>query len=370
MKRRLVLFLLVLPTIVILQGHAQDSNQPRQIPLPTSKMLNSPAIGRLGPVNSFPATFAVSPDGRYAALLNDGYGTEAAHLRQSITILDLKSSRLRDFPDKRFSEHAHQSLFLGLAYSSDGHHLYASVASITDPTGAKSGDTGNGIAVYRFKKGKLHLERFIKVGLQRISTEKRVASALRAPVEGTAIPYPAGIAVVHAEHGDGLLVANNLSDNVVLLDANDGHVVEQFDLSTQPHIPSSFPYTVVATRDGRRAWCSLWNASQVAELDLVSGRIARWISFLKPGSETLPGSHPTAMLLSPDEKILYVTLGDAAIDHRSGRQPSDQRHSRLKTPTFGPTPGTGRQLSQRVGGVGGWQDFVCRGRRAQCGRRL
>ena len=36
-------------------------------------------------------------------------------------------------------------------------------------------------------------------------------------------------------------------------------------------IPSSFPYTVVATRDGRRAWCSLWNSSRVAELDLEKG---------------------------------------------------------------------------------------------------
>src|SRR5204863_5502743 len=74
---------------------------------------------------------------------------------------------------------------------------------------------------------------------------------------------------------------------------------------------------------GRRAWCSLWNSSEVAELDLVSGRITRWIPLLKPEAETLPGSHPTAMLLSPDEKILYVALSNAdavaAIDAESGR---------------------------------------------------
>jgi hypothetical protein len=49
----------------------------------------------------------------------------------------------------------------------------------------------------------------------------------------------------------------------------------------------------------------------VVELDLVSGRVARWISLLQPKSETLPGSHPTAMLLSPDEKLLYVALSNA-----------------------------------------------------------
>ncbi len=117
--------------------------------------------------------------------------------------------------------------------------------------------------------------------------------------------------MIPGQGSDNLLVANNLSDNALLLDAADGHVLQQFDLSTNQMIPASFPYTVVATRDGRRAWCSLWNASNVAELDLASGRVARWISLLQPKSEILPGSHPTALLLSPDEKLLYVALSNA-----------------------------------------------------------
>jgi DNA-binding beta-propeller fold protein YncE len=316
-------FPLVLLTASGLQCGAQDPSQLREIPLPTSKMLNSPAMGQLGPVNSFPATFAISPDGRYAALLNDGYGTERARLRQSITILDLKSNRLRDFPDARFGQRAHQSFFIGLGFSSDGRHLYASVGSITDATGAKQDDLGNGIAAYGFNHGKLHPERFFKIGLQEIAAGKKVAWGLRSPSPATAISYPAGLAVIRGDGSDNLLVANNLSDNVVLLDSSDGHVVKKVDLSTQPHIPSSFPYTVVATRDGHRAWCSLWNASQVAELDLMSGRVTRWISFLKPESEILPGSHPTALLLSPDEKVLYVALSNAdavaAMDTDSGK---------------------------------------------------
>ena len=110
---------------------------------------------------------------------------------------------------------------------------------------------------------------------------------------------------------DKLLVADNLSDNVVLLDSKSGHVLKQFDLSTREMIPSSFPYTVIASRDGRRAWCSLWNASRVAELDLEKGTVARWIPLLEPKDPIAPGSHPTAMLLSPDEKSLYVTLSNA-----------------------------------------------------------
>jgi hypothetical protein len=63
---------------------AQNSAKPRQIPLPSSKVLNVPSPGRIGAVNSFPATIALSPDGRYAALLNSGYGTQKTQPDQSL----------------------------------------------------------------------------------------------------------------------------------------------------------------------------------------------------------------------------------------------------------------------------------------------
>src|SRR6202030_2362973 len=105
----------------------------------------------------------------------------------------------------------------------------------------------------------------------------------------TAVPYPAGIAVVSNGGRDKLLVANNLSDNAVLLDPASGKVLHTFDLSTSDLVPSSYPYTCVATRDGRRAWCSLWNASRVAELDLIDGKIVRWIKLQEPDDAIAPG---------------------------------------------------------------------------------
>jgi len=283
------------------------------ISLPTSKTLTIPSPGRIGSTNSFPATIALSPDGRYAVLLNDGYGTQETMAMQSIAVLDLKTNQLSDYPDKRFGEEVHQSYFLGLVFSSDGKHLYASVGSITDPTGQKPGDTGNGIAVYSFVDGKVTPERFIAIEPQAIAHEQRVAIGLQKTPAGTAIPYPAGLALVSAEGHDRLLVANNLSDNVVLLDLASGRVLKSFDLSTSDLVPSSFPYTCVATRDGRRAWCSLWNASQVAELDVTEGKIVRWIKLKEPDDPIAPGSHPTAMLLSPDGKSLYVALSNMDI---------------------------------------------------------
>jgi DNA-binding beta-propeller fold protein YncE len=287
----------------------QTPGEQKIIHLPTSKQLTVPSPGRIGSTNSFPATMVVSPDGKYAALLNDGYGTQETLAHQSISVLDLATNKITEFPDARLDDEAHQSYFIGLAFSSDGKYLYASVGSLSDPTGAKKGDTGNGIAVYSFDAGKVAPERFIPIALQPLAAGKKLASGLKAPPH-MAIPYPAGMAVISAGGHDNLLVANDLSDNAVLLDAATGKVLKSFDLSTNAMVPASYPYTCVATKDGKRAWCSLWNASQVAELDLAAGKVEKWIDLSKPKDPVAPGSHPTALLLSPDEKSLYVALSN------------------------------------------------------------
>jgi DNA-binding beta-propeller fold protein YncE len=289
------------------QPGPKSDRQP--IMLPSSKQLSVPSPGRIADTNSFPATIALSPDGRYAALLNDGYGTQEDLAHQSIAVLDLSNNHIYDYPDARLSDESHQSYFLGLAFSSDGKHLYASMGSLSDPTGEKSSDTGNGIAVYSFTAGKVAPERFIPIAPQTLAAGKKLAVGLKSSPH-TAIPYPAGLAVISAGGADRLLVANNLSDNALVLDPATGKILQSFDLSTTDLIPSSFPYTCVAARDGKRAWCSLWNASQVAELNLADGKVVRWIKLKQPEDPLAPGSHPTAMLLSPDEKSLYVALSN------------------------------------------------------------
>ncbi len=298
---------------IVTTASAQPPAKERAVALPSTKHISPAAPGRLGSTNSFPATIALSPDGRYAALLNEGFGAVASQGKQSISVLELTSGTITDFPDDRLGEEARQTFFLGLGFSGDGKHLYASMASLTDPAGKKPGSTGNGIAVYKFADGKVSPERFIPIALQPLTPGKRVGFGVR--TTGDIIPYPAGLAVIQRKGREELLVANNLADNVLLLDATTGQVLKQFDLSSSRYLPSAFPYTVVAARDSRRAWCSLWNGSQVAELDLESGRVTRRIKLpVRPGaseSPLAPGSHPTAMLLSPDEKFLYVALANA-----------------------------------------------------------
>jgi DNA-binding beta-propeller fold protein YncE len=314
---------LALSSLLLVFAIARAADQSRRINLPTSKTLTLPVPGYLARTNSFPATIALSPDGRYAALLNQGYGTQETGARQSIATLDLSNNRLHDFPDDRLSDDysTRQSYFIGFAFSSDGKHLYASMGSITDPTGEKPKSTGNGIAVYRFADGQVTPERFIKIAPQTIAEGKEVAFGVRKTPTGTALPYPAGLAVLRGPNGDRLLIANNLSDNVVVLDTSSDKILQSFDLSRSRFIPSAYPYTVIANKAGTKAWVSLWNSSAVAELNLETGKVTRWIPLGPPE----PSSHPTALLLNSNEDTLYVALGNAdvvaAVDVKAGVAP-------------------------------------------------
>ena len=115
----------------------------------------------------------------------------------------------------------------------------------------RPGNTGNGIAVYKFDNGALTPDRFIKIASTPIPAGKSTrVNVQHAP--NRLIPFPAELAVVRNSKsaGDLLLVANNLSDDAVLLDPQTGSVLERFDLSLYSAIPGSFPYGVVVTKDG------------------------------------------------------------------------------------------------------------------------
>jgi len=306
-----VFTVLCLTAAVSLNAQTSGNNR-KTVDLPTSKILTVPSPGKIGSTNSFPGTMVLSPDGHYAALLNYGYGTQETLAHQSIAILDLDSNKITDFPDARLGDEAHQSYFIGMVFSSDGKHLYASIGSITDPTGERKGDIGNGIAVYSFAAGKVAPERFIPIPLQPLPTRKRLAVGLKAPPH-MAIPYPAGIALIADSGHDKLLIANNLSDNVLLIDSTTDKILQTFDLSTRDLVPTVYPYSCVATKDGRRAWCSLWNTWLVAELDLTGGKILHWIGEDISKKPTEPSSHPTAMVLTNDEKTLFIAESNADI---------------------------------------------------------
>jgi DNA-binding beta-propeller fold protein YncE len=312
---------------------------PQTIDLPTSKQLIGEIPGKPERLNSLPMTMAVSPDGRYVVTVNAGYGTAESNYEQSLAVLDTQTGKLEDFPDARTVVGANQTLYAGLAFSRDGAHLYASMGSTTDPVGKEKDDTGNGIVVYSFAGGKIAPDRFIPVALQQLAPGRK--TKLVGDVDGDkGVPFPAAIAVVgptrshcdampaesagmkqclamgwkpggDPQRGEWLLVADNLSDDVVLMESRTGSILKRFDLSESNAVPSTYPIALAVSKDGSRAFVALWNASEIVELDLWRGdAVPRKLVLLKPSSPIAPGTHPCALAFSRDEKTLYVALAN------------------------------------------------------------
>ena len=305
----LILTLLASPLI------AQDPAARSQ--LPNGKIL-SDVPGKPRPTNNLPTAITISPDNRFAVLLHSGYGAYTSGQKQSLSVLNLETDMLADFPDDRLGSDARQTYFVGLAFGLDGKHLFASMASLTDPLGKQDKSTGNGIAVYEFENGRITPARFIRLA-PRI---KLPAGKVRRD-EFKDVTYPAGLSVGKSNGMERLLVACNNSDEALLLNSNDGRIVHRFDLSAFKRIPGSLPYGTVMSSDGNRGYVSLWNASTVAELDLLSGKVSRLISLRKPNERLAGGSHPTALLLNRDNSRLFVALTNrdeiAVIDTSSGK---------------------------------------------------
>ena len=252
---------------------------------------------------------AISPDGRYVVTLNSGYGTFESQYDQSLSVLDTQTGKLADFPDPRTTLRAKQTLYSGLAFSRDGLHIYASMASMSDPKGEGPGDTGSGIVIYSFKEGRIAPERLIPLPVVQLPPGRKT----RLPggsKSDQGVPYPAAIAVLGTAGHEKLLVAENLSDDAVLLDVATGVIEKRFDLSENDAVPATYPIAVAVTRDEKRAFIALWNASEIVEIDLVQGIVTRKLALLKPSGAMTPGTHPCDFAFSPDQKTLYVALSN------------------------------------------------------------
>lgn len=313
MKNELSVALAGLAVLVAAGSGAAQGQEatPAKVNLPSSKLLMVPAPGDPRRTNGLPTALSVSPDGRWVVSLNTGYGTFESQYKESIAVLDTKTGTVKDFPDDRVGERASQTFFAGIAFSMDGKKVFASLASV-DPADGEA-KTGSGIIVYKFADGLLTPLSFIKLPDVPLAAGRH--TDLRKNSDGrTGVAYPAAIAVVPPEDkyrmGDWLLVAENLSDSVVLLDATAGKVLQTFDLSENNAVPSTYPIALAVTGDGKRAFVALWNASEIAELNLASGKVVRHVDLMKPKSDIAPGTHPCALMLDENAGLLYVALAN------------------------------------------------------------
>jgi DNA-binding beta-propeller fold protein YncE len=298
---------LTVPSTILILGAGFLAAQ--TLDLPTSKQLIEPVPGHPQRVNSLPVSMAVSPDSRYVVTVNAGFGTYESKYDQSLAVLDTKTGTVADFPDARTLVRAHQTLYSGLAFSRDGSRLYAALGSLSNPRGDGKSDTGNAIVVYSFTAGRIAPERLIPLPLQQLAPGRK--TKLIGEVDGDkGVPFPAAIAVFGSAGSEKLLVADNLSDDVLLLDASTGAIEKRFDLAESDAVPSTYPIALAVVKDGRRAFVALWNASEIVELDLVNGTVGRKLALLKPSDPVKPGTHPCAFEFSPDQKTLYVALAN------------------------------------------------------------
>jgi YVTN family beta-propeller protein len=215
--------------------------------------------GRQVQLGDRPYGMALSPDGHTLLVSNNGQST------QSLMVVDSASGSLRQTIPYRSPE----ALFVGVAFSPDGAHAYASAGG------------NNKIRVYDVHGQTL--------------TERDPIPLPTSGAQGQRInPYPAGLTV--SADGRTLYVADNLADAVSIVDLP-GRAV-------QATVPVGHnPYTVLLSNDGGgTAYVSNWGEQTVSVLDTTARAVQQTVKV---------GTHPSALALNPRRDELYVANSDS-----------------------------------------------------------
>ncbi|HTD45985.1 MAG TPA: bifunctional YncE family protein/alkaline phosphatase family protein [bacterium] len=200
-------------------------------------------------VGDRPLGAALSPDGRYLAVSNDGQGI------QSLALVDTAARQVVQTIPYRTPK----ALYAGVAWAPDGRRLFASAG-------------GNDLVrVYEMQTG-------------RLTETGQIALAGRT--------YPAGLAVT--PDGRTLLVVENLANRVQAVDLATGQV--EASAQTGP-----LPYAVAMTPAGDKAYVSNWGDRTVTVLR-VRG--------LEALATVAVGLHPEALTVDPVRPRLYVANTD------------------------------------------------------------
>lgn len=209
-------------------------------------------VGKQIELGDFPVHLELHPGGRWLAALHAGYGTH------EIVILDLPTQ-------KTVSRVTLPQAFYGLAFSSDGRHLYA------------SGGEYEVIHAFRFEDGYLYRHRELPISPAK---DKFISGGLT--VDAT---------------GNRLYVAGPWGDAVCVLPLADPAARTLIALDEE-----SYPYTCLLSPDGRRLYVSLWNQAAVAVIDPIDKKVL----------ETWPTEkHPTEMVLTAKGDTLFVACANS-----------------------------------------------------------
>jgi YVTN family beta-propeller protein len=204
------------------------------------------------PIGDRPMGAALSPDGRYLAISNNGRGT------QSLVLVDTATRAVTQTIPYR----SPQALYVGVVWAWDGRRLYASAGG------------NNLVRTYEMRDGRL------------AEGPPIVLAPRDAPM------YPAGLAL--SADGRTLLVVENLARRVQAIDLSTGHPAGE--AQTGP-----LPYAVAVTNAGDKAYVSNWGDHTLTVL-----RVAGLATL---GTVTV-GLHPGALATDPVRPRLYVANAD------------------------------------------------------------
>ena len=197
--------------------------------------------GKQIPLDTFPMSSALSPDGRHLLVLNGGYNPP------SISVLDVAAAR-------EVSRTPVPDGWLGLAFSPKGDRVYV------------GGGSRAAVFEFTFTTGKLEPARTFSV----VPDVKRTY----ADFIGDVAPSP---------DGRMIYAADLYRDSVVVINPQSGMVIERFKTGRRP-------YRILFHPDGKSLFVSSWTDASVGHYDRESGKLLATVRV---------GPHPTDMAWRP-----------------------------------------------------------------------
>lgn len=242
-KQITVIFLLV--SLFSMPAIAQKPFIPKAVELPNGWSL-SPAGTAINLSSDLPLNMALSPNGKYVAVTDNGDGKEG------IDLIDLKKKKLLSFNQI-------PAAYIGLQFTNDGKYLYAS--------------TGNTNMILKFKinKGKLIVNDSIVLGK----------------------PWPNKIGITGLALDDAnsrIYAVTKENNSLYVCDTKSNKIIKQIPLSAEA-------YTCLLNPKKNELYISLWGGDKVDVYDLNKEMITDSIA---------TESHPNDMVLTKDGKFLFV----------------------------------------------------------------
>jgi YVTN family beta-propeller protein len=236
--------------VTILAGAALLCSQPsprEQVgPLPGGRfLLNSGWVldpaGKQVPLDTFPMSTALSPDGKYLLVLNGGYKPPTISVLEAAT--GQETSRVR-VPDG----------WLGLAFSPKGDRVYV------------GGGSRAAVFEFSFSNGALQFSRTLTiVPIEKRSTRDFIGDVALTP--------------------DGRLIyaAQLYRDSLAVINPQSGMVIEHVKTGRRP-------YRILFHPDGKSFFVTSWTDGTVGHYDTASGNLLASVRL---------GPHPTDMVWRP-----------------------------------------------------------------------